>query len=292
MLAVLLILLAVPPLLFVLNGVVLARGEKPVGGTTSHPAASLPDGDAPTVKVMAYNIAKGFAHKGGLSFERRETVEKRVEQLAEVIRAEQPDLVFLSEAMTECSPCPVNQVTSLAEQTGMHSWVFGENYNFGLPFYRLVGGNAILSRWPLEPVANPSLAGRQPFYVTRNNRRALWGAVQIRGRRMLLASLHNDTFNHANNRTQMEQILAFAPEEDVLLAGDFNATPNSPSIKLVRESGRLAGAFEGPNTFPADKPDRRIDFIFGPANWQLVEHHVVESDASDHRPVVSTFRLQ
>ena len=70
--------------------------------------------------------------------------------MAKVIREENPDFVFLSEAVRECTPCPVNQLELLAELCGMHAWAFGENYCFGLPLYRIVGGNAILSRFPLR----------------------------------------------------------------------------------------------------------------------------------------------
>jgi endonuclease/exonuclease/phosphatase (EEP) superfamily protein YafD len=36
---------------------------------------------------------------------------------------------------------------------------------------------------------------------------------------------------------------------------------------------------------------RRIDWIFAPAGWSVVEESVVDSLASDHLAVASTFRL-
>ncbi|MGE3804099.1 MAG: endonuclease/exonuclease/phosphatase family protein [Gemmataceae bacterium] len=273
--------------LFVVNGLVLGHGETPYLRSTNHAVAET---DKPTVKILAYNIAKCFVHPGGVRFEKKSVVAGRVEQLAAVIRAEQPDLVFLSEAILECTPCPVNQVQSLAEQTGMHSWCFGENFNVGLPFFRMISGNAILSRGPLEPVANPSLAGRRPFYAPKNNRRVLWCQTNIAGRPILLASIHNDSFNLDNNRKQLEQILAYAGPREAILAGDFNAEPDDDSIQLVKQSGQFSGVFAGHKTFPSDRPARQIDFIFAPASWELVEYRVLESEVSDHRPVVSVFR--
>jgi endonuclease/exonuclease/phosphatase family metal-dependent hydrolase len=292
-LIVLLLTLLAPLALFAVNGLLLARGETPFTRTTSHPAAAPAGETAPVeVKVVAYNIAKGFAHKGGISFEDREVVAARMRRVAEVIDAEKPDLVFLSEVVFECTPCPVNQAEVLAEATGMHAYACGENYNIGLPFYRVVGGNAILSRWPLEAVANPSLAGRKPFYLTKNSRRVLWAAAQVGGRRVLLASIHNDSFNPENNLAQMRQILDYAGSQEALLAGDFNAKPHWPSIKIIKESGAFSGAFQGPNTFPSDRPDRRIDFIFAPKSWEPVDERVIGNDASDHLAVVATFRVR
>ncbi len=286
-------------LLFVVNGVLLADGEKPRTGLTGHPPKHLNTGSRETrLKVMSYNIAKGFLHKGGTSFKSPEAIKSRIGRIAQLISTECPDLVFLSEVVRECSPCPVNQVKVLAETTGMHMWAFGENYNLGLPFYRIVGGNAILSRWPLEGVRNLSLSGRKPFYVTKNNRRALWCEVQIGRRRLLLASLHNDSFDLANNLAQTKQLLDFVEcvfhdtnRQEVLLAGDFNATPNDASITLLRNSGLFSGVFDGPPTFPSDNPIRTIDFILGPSAWEVLEHRVILSDNSDHLPVVTVFRI-
>ena len=279
-------------LLFVVNGTLLADGENPKTGLTGHPPKHLNTGSGETyLKVMSYNIAKAFVHKGGILFESPEAVKTRIEGIAQLISTERPDIVFLSETVRECGPCPVNQVKVLAEATGMHMWAFGENYNVGLPFYRLVGGNAILSRWPLEGVRNLSLAGRKPFYVTKNNRRALWCETQIGKSRVLLASLHNDSFNPANNLAQTKQLPDFVGEQEALLAGDFNATPNDASMTLLRDSGLFSGVFDGPPTFPADNPVRTIDFILGPSVWEVLEHRVIQSDSSDHLPVVTVFRI-
>jgi len=285
----LLLLLVTPAVLFVVNGLLLAWGETPRLGTTGH--ASAREDRPREVKILAYNIAKGFVHNGGLKFADRAVVAGHIRRVAEVINAERPDLVFLSEVVFECAPCPLNQVVELAEATGMHAWAFGENYNIGLPFYRVAGGNAILSRRPLEGVANLSLAGRRPFYVTFNNRRALWAAANFGGERVLLASLHNDSFSISNNLEQTKQLLTFADGRPAILAGDFNARPKERPIKMIQDSGLFSGAFEGENTFPARGPEKRIDFIFAPKSWKLLKHRVLEGDASDHRAVVSTFRL-
>src|SRR5262249_33894998 len=150
--------LAAPVLLFVINGLVLSSAEQPQLRVLSTPAEA-PDERSPlTVKIFAFNIAKCFVFKPSKGFESTSAVELRVRKIAELIRAEHPDFVFLTEAVTECGPCPVDQVAQLAEATGMHAYAFGENYNFGLPLFRVVGGNAILSRFPIEPVANPDLA--------------------------------------------------------------------------------------------------------------------------------------
>ena len=69
-------------LLFVVNGVLLADGEKPRTGLTGHPPKHLNTGSGETyLKVMSYNIAKAFVHKGGILFESPEAVKTRIERI-------------------------------------------------------------------------------------------------------------------------------------------------------------------------------------------------------------------
>jgi endonuclease/exonuclease/phosphatase family metal-dependent hydrolase len=285
--ALLLVLGLVPLLLFVVNGTLLASGETPIVGSVADGEAAEPHGTDGEVRIVAYNIAKGFAHHGGLKFTSKADVEARLKKMAAVIRAERPDFVFLSEAMTECGPADMNQVEFLARACGLPHFAFGENYNFGLPFFRVVGGNAILAREPLTAVANLSLAGRQPFYVTRNNRRALFASVERNGKPILLGSLHNDSFDIANNGAQVRQLLEFIGDRPCVLAGDFNVKPNDEPIRLLKASRRFEGLFDGPPTFP--EKSIRIDYVFAPKAWKHLETKVIPNDASDHYPVSARF---
>ena len=279
-------------ILFVINGTLLADNEKPVVVRTGHPVSvRQSESNAIELKVISYNIAKLFVHEGGLSFKSPENVRARLKRMADLITAENPDVVFLCEAVRECTPSPVNQIEELAKATGMYVSVFGENYNFGLPFYRIVGGNAILSKWHIEPVANLSLVGRQPFYVTKNNRRALWCELHIGKQKVLLASLHNDSYSRKNNLAQAQQLLDYMGNREAVWAGDFNASPGEPPIELLRKSGKFTGVFDGPFSFPSDKPREVIDLILAPPSWQIVSHQVIQSDASDHLPVMTVFRF-
>jgi endonuclease/exonuclease/phosphatase family metal-dependent hydrolase len=278
--------------LVALNGLVLADRQMPrvrqLAGVAPAPSTSGPG----EVTVVAYNIAKGFAHRGGLRFDSRAAVEERVRKMAAVVKAERPDVVFLSEALTELAPCPVDQVELFARECGLPHAATGENYNLGLPGVRVVGGNAILSRFPLAPVANIDLAGRRPFWVTKNNRRALFVSAELGARPVLLGALHNDSFDMRNNTAQMRQLLEFIGDRPCVLAGDFNNRPGEESIRLIRDSGHFSGAFDGPPTFFEGKRAERLDYVFAPAGWELLDHRVIADDTSDHRPVVCRFRVR
>lgn len=238
---------------------------------------------------MAFNIAKCFVYGGGWTCATRASVESRLGAIAGIIREANPDVVCLSEIVRECGPRHVDQVTYLAGHTALTNWAFGECFSFGLPFCRMVSGNAILSRYPVRPLANIDLAGRRPFYITKNNRRALAARVEAPAGGMTVWSLHNDSFRPSNNLAQVRQLLADPRSEGAFMAGDFNARPSDASLLALRRSGRFAGVFDGPFTFPAEAPSRTIDFILAPSRYSVVAHAVVANRASDHCAVVTTF---
>lgn len=291
---ILVVLSAIPALLallFVINGTLLARGNTPEIATTPNPpAAAFQTGEE--IKILAYNIAKASVYRGGGKFLDPDEVRARLDSIAAIINRESPDLVFLSEAIRDCAPCPVNQIDYLAEITGMHCWAFGENHNVGLPFYRIAGGNGILSRRTLTAVANIDLPGRQPFWVTKNNRRALICSMTIAGKEVRLAALHNDSYDIANNAGQARVIIDQLAGAPAICAGDFNAEPDSAPMITFRECSQFAAEWNGANTFPAEAPTRAIDYILAPKDWTLVEQRVLPDIASDHLAVVGTFTLR
>jgi len=284
-------LLALPIIvlgLFVLNGTVVCDGTTPRSGTVQAipaPARAQPD----ELRVMAFNIAKCFVYKGGSTFAERNTVEGRLKDISQIIRSANPDVVCLSEIVRECGPCEVDHVRFLAEQTGLTNWAFGECFSFGLPLYRVVSGNAIISRYPLQPSANASLVGRKPFYITKNNRRALACTVASPEGDMTERSLHNDSFNLSNNLAQVQQLLAHPLTVDCFMAGDFNARPSDASMALIQRSARFTRVFDGPNTFPATNPTLTIDYVIAPTTWTVREHRVIANTVSDHCAVLTVF---
>ena len=239
-LAVVAVLVLLPLSLFALNGLVLAHGNTPRVRELSGVAPQAPRA-AGEITVVSYNIAKAFVHKGGIKFESREKVEGRLRQMAAVVRAENPDLVFLSEAITDCGPCAVDQVEFLARECGLPHAASGENYNVGFPGYRVAGGNAVLSRFPLTGVANFDLAGRRPFWVTKNNRRALAVSAELGGRPTLLVALHNDSYDIRNNEKQVRQILEWLGDRPANLPLSRNTFIGACSGRALKSPASTAG---------------------------------------------------
>ena len=263
--------------------------ERPDSGTTRHAARVV----GAQLRVLAFNVAKFGAHRGGATFASPHDVRAKMQVLADAILEHQAELVFLSEVLRECAPCPVDQVSELAELAEMHAWVFGENYNWGLPGYAIRGGNAILSRTPLRGERVEQLvANARPFWSPTGNRRVLWARVQIAESWLRVASVRNDSFDLGANLEHAKQIVAGLGVEAALLAGDFNAQAQDPAMRMLAESGRFVfGTTSGP-TYPSRAPRLRIDYVLAPKAWRLVSDEVLEIAAiSDHLAVLSVFEI-
>lgn len=278
--------------LFCWNGL-STSWQEPTSGRTDHPERVFraPEGGEVELTLMAWNIAKCNFHAGGASFKTKDEVREQLDRIAAVVTQESVDLLFLSEVILEAAPCRVNQVAYLAEQAGFAHWCYGDNYSFGVPGARIRSGNALLSKLPMEALRVEQLPGGTPFWRPTGNRRILWAEVRLGNEPFHCASVRNNSFDLTNNAAQVAAILDGLPELPVVAAGDFNAASATEAFGLWRESGRFAGVFDGPATFPARRPDRRLDTVLLPLDWldgyaATWTDEVLDVDLSDHEPVV------
>ena len=96
-----------------------------------------------------------------------------------------------------------------------------------------------------------------------------------------------------NSAVTINELVRKRPHELMIIAGDFNATPESRVIREFEKEWKIAGANGSAKTtskpiltIPVDKPERWIDYVmYRPANrWEVVEVRVLdEAVASDHR---------
>ncbi len=240
-----------------------------------------PDGPV-TVRVLSYNIHHGEGMDGQVDLER----------IARVIRETEADLVALQEVDRGVRRTDrVDQPARLAELTGMRA-IFERNIIYQGGDY----GNAVLSRLPVERHQNHYLPQSQPD----EQRGALEVHVRAGGHKLVFFATHLDYRENDGERMlsieMFEELFAPLRQVPVIIAGDFNARPDSRVMN--RAWTTLTDTFQagaGPGfTFSASEPDRRIDYILhnGHPDLRCVECRVIpEPVASDHRPVLAVFEL-
>ena len=273
---------------FCLNGLVLAHRNTPV----LHAGSAVPTDPegGPELRIVTWNIAKAFVHRGDVRFVSTDTARTRLESMGDVLREIDADVVLLQEVLLECGPCPVNQMTAIANAAGYPYRVYGEHANLGIPGFRISTGNALLSRYPISDPEVIDLPGRKPFWVTNNSRRALYAtltppdAMPFR-----VANLHLDSRNATNRLAQAEDCHRSLPGPPWIIGGDFNDLPDSPVWSaLAKETGIRCPT--GQATYPQWKPEVEIDGFVVSDSWEVISTHRVSATGSDHYPVVISLR--
>jgi endonuclease/exonuclease/phosphatase family metal-dependent hydrolase len=243
------------------------------------------------LRIVTYNIhhGEGTDNKFDLS------------RIAKVVLAEKPDIVALQEVDQKTNRAShVDQPAEFAKLMDMHVY-FGHNIDYDGGGY----GTAVLTNLPVRSVERIKL---KSFYESTPKH------AEQRGVQVLELGDKTDPplwflCTHLDYRPKDDERMDSAhtindlvekhATEPAIIAGDFNATPDSAPLKEFAKEWKVAG--EEPTdphvgkyfTFPSDKPTHRIDYVMcRPASdWKVVEVRVLDEPvASDHRPVLTVLR--
>lgn len=247
-------------------------------GCHSVPSAS----HSTTFRVMTYNIHHGEGLDGRVDLAR----------IAGLIKSEQADLVALQEVDKGTERTARRDLSAeLASLTGLIR-VFSNNFAFQGGEY----GNAILTRFPIKQVINTHY---QKVNETEQ-RGLLQVTLDLGGHELVFMTTHidhrRDDAARWSNVAEIEARAQSLRDRPIILCGDFNDVPTSRVYHRLQDSfddtWLRAGAGDG-FTIPADKPNRRIDYIWISKSTSLfpIRAWVPETKASDHRPVVVELRL-
>ncbi len=232
--------------------------------------------DEGPIRVVTFNIHHGEGLDGRHDLERIATL------------VESADVVALQEvdrswgARSEFS----DQLSWLADRMQMQA-VFGANLDRepagpGEPRRRY--GTAILSRLGIDDWVHTLLAS-----TGEDEQRGLLVAyIDVGDSALTIANVHLESWSPAVRVTQAAQVrefLAAVAPGDLVLLGDFNATPDAPEIAMMGvglvDAWGVGGDGDGA-TFPAPVPSRRIDYVLVTPGLSIRHASVLSTDASDH----------
>jgi endonuclease/exonuclease/phosphatase family metal-dependent hydrolase len=264
-------------------GVGVALLTAPLVSWATAPGAAAPvqdQGPARPVRVLSYNLHFGFDVRGWSD----------LEGVARAIEASGAEVVGLQE---------VSRGWYVNGAADMLAWL---QRRLRMPHARFAGasdaiwGNALLSRYPI--VAGEVV--RLPREGVPLRRSALRAELDLgAGRRLSVVVTH---LHHVEGpdgaRVRLAQVPRLvelvAGRPATVLMGDLNAEPGSAEIGLLRSAGMtdaFTAAAGGPAdalTWPADRPDRRIDWIWVSGDLVATGFAATTSTASDHRGIAVT----
>lgn len=249
------------------------------------------------LRIATYNI------QAGAGMDRQFDVART----AEAIRGLRADVVGLQEVDVHWSARSQwrDLATELAQRLEMRVF-FGPIYSLepleaGLP--RREYGNAVLSRYPIVHAENhqitrlstqvpnpvPELAPGFPEVV-----------VNARGARVHVYATHLDyRADPAVREMQVADTLHIMDRgqgRPQILLGDLNARPDAaelgPLWAVLDDAWAVAHPSEQGLTYPTTLPDRRIDYVTVNSRVHVREVTVIQTQASDHLPVVAELAVR
>lgn len=261
-------------------------------------------GNRDDLVVATFNIAHGRGSRFGASnwtARSRQAVRAHLQELAAHIAAGSPDLVVLNEADVDSTWSKrINQPLALAESARFRYVATQRNIDVALPFVAFRFGNAILSRYPLSDCRRVVFAAfsRKERILAGNHDGLLCRARTPLGDVRILA-VHLEYRSEWTRVACARAIDRIAAEETtpLIVAGDLNTAPRGlphhheadgvNAMDSLLDSGRFQtllppSAAEEHMTFPAEKPDRAIDWILTTPQLKAVSGRVHPSRLSDH----------
>lgn len=234
-------------------------------------------------RVMSYNIhhANPPARKGVID----------LDGIAATLSAESPDFIALQEVdvLTRRSG-KLDEAQILATKLGMFVY-FANAIDYDSGDY----GVAILSKYPIQDAQTYKLP-TVPGIETEPRVLAKVSVTLPNGRKIIFGSTHLDSEgNNDTRKMQIEEIkrIVINSDEPFVLAGDFNATPESSVITALDGFMMRSCVTSCGYTFPVITPKTTIDYIAVSKSKGLtfIKHEVVQQHtASDHLPIFADIK--
>jgi endonuclease/exonuclease/phosphatase family metal-dependent hydrolase len=244
------------------------------------PTAAGPPRGGVRLRVMSYNVHVGIGMDKKLDLAR----------IAEVIKRQRADIVGLQEVDRGVERTGrADEVRELARLTGM-DYAFAHNLDYQGGQY----GVAVLSRFPILAIDHRRYANRRE----RERRGFIRVEVEVGGRRLNFVTTHLDYKFEDGRVFETEQLLKALADVPgpVVVAGDFNEEPNVGAYEMMLKAGFADAWAQGAAhglTYPADRPTKRIDYVFhrGLGRDARAAASVPDTLASDHRPLLVTLKF-
>lgn len=258
-----------------------------------------------SLRVASYNIAhgRGVAESnwdGGSAEERS----RRLEQIAELLREIDADIVVLNEVDFDSSwSYSINQAETLAKLAGYPFRAEERNLDFRILGWTWRFGNAVLSKHPItdaEVVDLPAEYGWET--ILAGKKRGINCDISINRQQVRVIGAHLSHRLEAVRVNSAKMLLELAEDKTrpTIIAGDLNSSPsgfpesakdaNGDNAIETLDASRLFQRW--PVLFPSDEHDCTfhstdptivIDWILIPRDWSFSSYSVNPATLSDHR---------
>lgn len=231
---------------------------------------------------MTYNIHSGTDKYNKYS----------LDQILNTILESQADIIGLNEVVRNLMGSfkirphwSINQPAWFAKTTGLNA-VFGKTLTLG-PMNSF--GNCSLSKYPIVKTLNYLLRGKL------EQRGCLRVDVDTPKEIVTILTTHLG-LSKEDRQMQIEDLINIYSniQGPLILLGDFNTSNQQEFLNLESNllNTGIDSYFKTKGTYPIDKPNAQIDFIFHSKHFQKIQAQPILASGSDHLPLLSLLHLE
>lgn len=244
-----------------------------------------------TPRVLVFNIHAG-KDAGGTS---------NLDGVAGLVKSTHADAVLLQEVDRNTARSgTVDQIAALQKATGFDAAFAASLIHYDGGEY----GIAILSRYGIGFQATTPLTVSPPQTRAGGSQEPRVAQVVFVQHMISTPTWHvmNTHLDPQDGPARAQEIAQLvdayksqaASHEPIVLGGDFNTTPDDAVLAPLKAAGLRdawteCGSGDG-FTYPADKPAKRIDYLFLSGDLHCSKAEVVDTQVSDHRPLLVTLK--
>lgn len=277
------------------------------------------------IKVMSWNVSYFYGlGSDGSAYQKKDLnyYENKIISAARLIREENVDIVAFQEIDFKSSRTGfMDQLKEIAELTDLNYIAYAPSWQanyvpypyFSDHFGKIYSGGGVISRYPIitnrvfllpKPDTNPWWYNH--LYL---NRYIQMVNIKVGDTTLGLFNIHLEAFDIENRQQQAYAVKQFAQERKTdLIVGDFNTIPDQ-ALKRSNFAGFPEDNYQSDQTynillsmgysqslandmtFPAHRPDRKLDYILYKKDiFTLIDAKVINTQQSDHRPILSTLK--
>ena len=251
-------------------------------------AAAAPRAADP-IRILVLNMHAGKDASG----------KSNLDGIASLVKVHKPDLVLLQEVDRGTNRSGnVDQVAQLATATKYDSafsasLIHYDGGEYGIALLsRLMIGYRATTPLRVLPVQTRAGGSHEP-------RVALTAIVSVRDERWRVINTHLDPANDGGRPQEVAAVVDAIHTQQtagtpLIAGGDFNSTPDNPVLQPIRDAALHdawveCGSGDG-FTYPADRPAKRIDYLWMSEGMHCASAEVLDTQISDHRPLLVTLR--
>lgn len=248
--------------------------------------------DHTTLKFVTLNLAHGRKDAWHQALLRRSTIQANLNEIARILRQEQPDVVALQEAdAPSLWSGRFDHIAYLSEKAGIPYFVLGEH----MQRMKVAYGTALVSRHHLKETVSHQFSPSPPTL----RKGMVMGAIRWPGQRQFsldVVSVHLDFSRKSVRQRQAREVIGRLGDRrrPLVLMGDFNCSfgTKDRTLSMLARELRLQ-AYQPDATDMASFPlrNKRFDWIMISEEFVFLTHRTLSDVLSDHRAVVATLGL-